>query len=213
MAVMDNKGNEEQVLVEAVKIWSNDVELFDKDNRIEVDPFINKYRKMSSDVNRAKYLEQVLKVRTYVPFEVLTFYADRIVKDGHFNEKGEYEQNSVNQYIRYCYSIFDLFTNLQLEASHFTATLNELFETRLFDTIIDIIPDDLIKRFDDIIAMKERDLHDNYYEPHAYVTRTVSKFAPRVADKVNKTLSMITDILGDMKDNGVINQLTASGKK
>ena len=117
----------------------------------------------------------------YVPFEEKQARANVIIENT-FYEKDEngnkyFHVNSVATHMFVFLTLVDMYTDIEIDYKKSLEQYNKLKETDGFDFIIPNISKSEITEFKIILESMKADIMTNEYEPHAYFSQQVKRFA------------------------------------
>ena len=175
------------------------------EKNITVENLIEKYEGFKSDSAKEAYLNQIIKFVDYIDFEVVQVICDGILINSCIDKNGEIKIDSCKKYLMYVYSIFDQYTNIEIDSTNWMKQFNMLYKNGLVDKVCKLMPERLMTTLDSVLKMKSDDMMTNYYEPHAFIKNQVVKYVPLVHKIIDKMLEGIENVDWN-KVNNAINQ-------
>lgn len=164
---------------------------------MKIKEFVEKYKKISTENLKEKFIKDELKVISYMPFVKKNTLVDKLVdistyvfedytkEDGTVGRRktDKIRVNSTIQYLLFCRLVIENYTNLIVETEGFFEEYDALKECGLLDKLMistetrpSLIPMDEIAELRNLISMKQSDIMTNYCEPHNYVSSLVERF-------------------------------------
>ena len=178
-------------------------------NTIEIDvrDFVNKYTKFSTTTAKESYLKTAVKFVDYINFEVVEVLCDQILANSYLDKNGNIKVDTCKKYIMYIYTIFNHYTNITVHSDKWMEEFNLLSKAGLVEAVCQLMPENLITTLDSILKMKSDDMMTNYYEPHAFISNQVLKYAPIIHGVIDKFLGGIEQIGKEVDWNGLVEVL------
>ena len=178
-------------------------------NTIEIDvrDLVNKYTKFSTTTAKESYLKTVVKFVDYINFEVVEVLCDQILANSCYDKNGNVKMNTCKKYIMYIYTIFDQYTNIAVHSDKWMEEFNLLSKAGLVEAVCQLMPENLITTLDSVLKMKTDDMMTNYYEPHAFISNQVLKYAPMIHGAINKIMEGIEKIGKEVNWNELVEGL------
>lgn len=175
--------------------------------KIDVKDFVNKYNKFSTTTAKESYLKTAVKFVDYINFEVVEVLCDQILANSCYDKNGNIKINTCKKYIMYIYTIFNQYTNIAVHSDKWMEEFNLLSKAGLVEAVCQLMPDNLITTLDSVLKMKTDDMMTNYYEPHAFISNQVVKYAPMIHGVIDKFLGGVEMISKEVDWNGLVNVL------
>ena len=174
---------------------------------IEVKDFVNKFKSLNTQAAKETYLKAVVKFINYMDFEVVQVLCDQILANSYYDKNGNIKVDTCKKYLMYIYIIFDQYTNITVHSDKWLEEFNSLNKYGLIETVCQLMPESLITTLDSVLKMKTDDLMTNYYEPHAFISNQVLKYAPMIHGVIDKMMEGIEKIRKEVDWNGLVESL------
>lgn len=140
--------------------------------------FVNEYKNMATDRLKEDYLKDNLHIKTYLPFLTKVTFADKLAKVTTLDkDTGNVNVKSDANYLLFCRTIIEQYTDLQVETEGFYEEYDLLNESGLLDKIMQMIPEKEIGEFKIICDMKKNDIIQNKYEMHSFISEQIERFS------------------------------------
>lgn len=166
--------------------------------------FVKKYNTMTTDRLKEDYLKDNLHIKTYLPFIEKVTLADKLVKVTILDkDTGNINVKSCINYLLFCRTIVEQYTDLQVETEGFYEEYDLLNESGLLDKITQMIPEKEIGEFKMIVDMKKNDLLQNKYENHAFISDQVERFGTLIGVTLKPIMEKISEQLENMTKEDV----------
>lgn len=159
---------------------------------------------------REQYLKKTLKITPYVPFVEKIVFADAILKVTMLDkESGRIHVDSNSEFLMMVRCFVEKWTNLKVENPGFHDEYDVLKVSGIFDKLFfgnpdakedPLIPYTEVVEFKEILARKREDLLTNRYEPHAYITEQVERFANISGIVIKPVLDRLADSIANLDD-------------
>ena len=125
--------------------------------------------------------------------------------------------NSVVQYVQFCRFIITTYTNLEIEDGSFIKDYDALKSSGLLDILIigddpPLIPANEIAEFRSILDMKAKDILTNEYEPHAFISNQIERFAMLSNVTLNPIIESVGEKIGSLPKE-TVNKIIDFAKK
>ena len=178
-------------------------------NTIEIDikNFVNRYNKFNTITAKESYLKTAVKFVDYINFEVVEVLCDQILANSCIDKNGTVKVNTCKKYLMYIYTIFDQYTNITVHSDKWMEEFNLLSKAGLIEAICQLMPENLITTLDSVLKMKSDDMITNYYEPHAFISNQVLKYAPMIHGVIDRFLGGVEKISKEVDWNELVNTL------
>ena len=168
--------------------------------------FAEKYNAMATDRLKEDYLNNNLHIKTYLPFLTKVTLADKLAKVTTLDkDTGNVNVKSDVNYLLFCRTIIEYYTDLQVETEGFYEEYDLLNESGLLDKIMQMIPEKEINEFKMICDMKKSDLLQNKYENHAFISEQVTRFGELIGTILKPALDKISEQLENLSDEDIEN--------
>ena len=168
--------------------------------------FVKKYNLIATDRLKEDYLKDNLHIKTYLPFLTKVTLADKLAKVTTLDkDTGNVNVKSDANYLLFCRTIIEYYTDLQVETEGFYEEYDLLNESGLLDKIMQMIPEKEINEFKMICDMKKSDLLQNKYENHAFISEQVTRFGELIGTILKPALDKISEQLENLSDEDIEN--------
>lgn len=171
--------------------------------KISVDDLIKGYDKLQSAQAKDRYLGEKVKYTEYTNFEVVCFYADKIIANTMFDKNGDIKVDSCQKYLQYVFALFCFYTNINVHANQWILEFNKLRRYGLLEKIIDGIPETEISTLDAVLEMKSNDAMTNYYNIQNWATKKLGEFYPYIAKGINEVLESLSKSFENLDENKI----------
>ena len=183
--------------------------------KISIKNFVERYKRMLQP-QKDNYIKEKLHIIPYLPFVNKLTVAERLVDfstflyENYTDENGETKRrktdkirvNSVVQYLLFCRTVIESYTNLTVESEGFYEEYDLLKTSGLFDVLFGsetndaLLPMDDISELKQIIKMRQEDVLYNETEIHSFVEKQVDRFKT-----LNEfTIMPLIDLLNEKKN-------------
>ena len=160
--------------------------------------FVEKYNQIATDRLKEDFVKNNLKITTYLPFLNKVIIADKLAEVTMLDkETGNVNIKSDVNYLLFCRSIIENYTDLQVETEGFYEEYDSLNESGLLDKIMQMIPEKEITEFKMICDMKKDDIIFNQSTPKAFINQQIE----RVSTILGVTLKPVLDKLATELEN------------
>ena len=156
--------------------------------KISIDDLIKGYDRLQSSQAKDRYLKEKIKYIEYTNFEVVCFYADRIIANSMFDKNGDIKVDSCQKYLQYIFTLLSFYTNIDTHAEQWILEFNKLKRYGLLEKIIEEIPEVEVNTLDAVLEMKSNDVMTNYYNIQNWATKKLGEFYPYIAKGINEIL-------------------------
>lgn len=188
--------------------------------KIGIKEFVEEYNKRIPQLQE-DYIKDNLVVTKYVPFvkkdalaqklvDVSTYkYEDYTKEDGTIGRRKTdiIQVNSTVQYLFFCRTIIENYTNLTIETEGFFEEYDMLKSSGLLDKLMvstetrpSLIPMEEIAELRSLVSMKQSDAMTNYATPQAYISNQVERFGTLLSVTLKPVLNKIADSLNTMNE-------------
>ena len=163
--------------------------------------YSNRIDKLKED-----YLNDNLHIKTYLPFLTKVTLADKLARITTLDKAtGNVNVKSDVNYLLFCRTIIEQYTDLKVETDGFYEEYDLLNESGLLDKIMQMIPEKEINEFKMICDMKKSDLLQNKYENHAFISEQVTRFGELIGTILKPALDKISEQLENLSDEDIEN--------
>lgn len=178
-------------------------------NMIEIDikDFVNKYSKFNTATAKETYLKTAVKFVDYMNFEIVEVLCDQILANSCMDKNGNVKVDTCKKYLMYIYTIFDQYTNITVHSDKWLEEFNLLSKAGLVEAVCQLMPENLITTLDSVLKMRTDDMMTNYYEPHAFISNQVLKYAPMIHGVIDKFLNGVEKISKEVDWNELVETL------
>lgn len=160
--------------------------------------FVEKYNQIATDRLKEDFVKNNLKITTYLPFLTKMTLADKLAKVTTLDkDTGNINVKSDINYLLFCRSIIENYTDLQVETKGFYEEYDSLNESGLLDKIMQMIPEKEITEFKMICDIKKDDIIFNQSTPKAFINQQIE----RVSTILGVTLKPVLDKLATELEN------------
>lgn len=174
---------------------------------INVNDFVNRYNKFNTATAKESYLKTAVKFVDYMNFEIVEVLCDQILVNSCMDKNGNVKVDTCKKYLMYIYTIFDQYTNIAVHSDKWLEEFNLLSKAGLVEAVCQLMPENLITTLDSVLKMRTDDMMTNYYEPHAFISNQVLKYAPMIHGVIDKFLNGVEKISKEVDWNGLIETL------
>lgn len=186
---------------------------------MKIKEFCEAYRNIATDSLKVKYVKENLEVREYVPFIEKCTAVERLINatmyqhedyidttDGSTKRRrtNNVKVNSLSQYLLFCRTVIEKYTNLEVETEGFYEEYDELKRCGLLDklmvgteTTLPLIPVGEIAELRSMLDMYRNDVISNYANPQSYIANQVE----RVSTIFSVTLKPVMDRIATAVEN------------
>lgn len=173
----------------------------------------------TTDQLKCSFINENLKIKPYISIIEKDGYAQAILNKSMYDQEEYTDEegnkkfrktdrikvNSVVQYVQFCRFIITNYTNLENEDGSFIKDYDALKSSGLLDILIigdentpPLIPVNEIAEFRSILDMKAKDILTNEYEPHAFISNQIERFAMLSNVTLNPIIEAVGEKIGDM---------------
>lgn len=166
--------------------------------------FVEKYNAIATDRLKEDYLKDNLHIKTYLPFLTKVTLADKLAKVTTLDkDTGNVNVKSDANYLLFCRTIIEQYTDLQVETEGFYEEYDLLNESGLLDKIMQMIPEKEIAEFKMICDFKQKDILTNQYEMHSYISNQVTRFGELIGVTLKPIMEKISEQIENMSEEDV----------
>ena len=171
---------------------------------MKIKEFTEKYNAIATDRLKEDYLNNNLHIKTYLPFLTKVTLADKLARVTTLDkDTGNINIKSDVNYLLFCRTIIEQYTDLQVETEGFYDEYDLMNESGLLDKIMQMIPEKEIAEFKMICDMKKSDLLQNKYENHAFISDQVERFGTLIGVTLKPMLDKLATELENMDDEKI----------
>lgn len=171
---------------------------------MKIKEFVEKYNLIATERLKEDYLKDNLKITIYVPFIKKVSYATTLAENTLIDkETGNVVVNSESNYLFFCRSIIELYTDLEIENNSFFEEYDLLNESGILDKIMQMIPEKEITEFKMICDMKKDDLLFNKSTPKAFINQQVERVSTILGVTLKPVLEDIANKFEKMSDEDI----------
>lgn len=166
--------------------------------------FCKKYNNIITDKLKESFINENLKINTYVPFVNKVTVANNLARITVLDkETGNVNVKSDVNYLLFCRIIIENYTNLKVETEGFFEEYDLLNESGLLDKIMQMIPEKEIKEFKMICDMKKDDLLFNQSTPKAFINQQIERITNIASVTLKPVLDKLATELENMDDSKI----------
>ena len=166
--------------------------------------FTEKYSAIATDRLKEDYLKDNLHIKTYLPFLTKVTLADKLAKVTMWDkDTGNVNVKSDVNYLLFCRTIIEQYTDLQVETEGFYEEYDLLNEFGLLDKIMQMIPEKEIKEFKMVVDMKKDDLLFNQSTPKAFINQQIERITNIASVTLKPVLDKLATELENMDDSKI----------
>lgn len=166
--------------------------------------FAEKYNAMATDRLKEDYLNDNLHIKTYLPFLTKVTLADKLAKVTTLDkDTGNVNVKSHANYLLFCRTIVEQYTDLKVETEGFYEEYDLLNESGLLDKIMQMIPEKEITEFKMICDMKKDDIIFNQSTPKAFINQQIERVSAILGITLKPVLEKISEQIENMSDEDV----------
>ena len=171
---------------------------------MKIKEFTEKYNAIATDRLREDYLNANLHIKTYLPFLTKVTLADKLAKVTTLDkDTGNVNIKSDVNYLLFCRTIVEQYTDLQVETEGFYEEYDLLNESGLLDRIMQTIPEKEITEFKMICDMKKDDIIFNQSTPKAFINQQVERVSNILGVTLKPVLEKISEQLENMDEKDI----------
>ena len=171
---------------------------------MKIKEFTKKYGAIATDKLKEDYLKDNLHIKTYLPFLTKVTLADKLAKVTTLDkDTGNVNVKSDINYLLFCRTIIEQYTDLQVETEGFYEEYDLLNESGLSDKIMQMIPEKEIAEFKMICDMKKDDIVCNQSTPKAFINQQIERVATILGVTLKPVLEKISEQIENMSEEDV----------
>ena len=173
----------------------------------------------TADQLKYSFINENLEIKPYASIIKKVGYAQAILNKSMYDQEEYTDEegnnrlrktdrikvNSVVQYVQFCRFIITTYTNLEIEDGSFIKDYDALKSSGLLDILIigddinpPLIPVNEIAEFRSILDMKAKDILTNEYEPHAFISNQIERFAMLSNVTLNPIIESVGEKIGSL---------------
>ena len=181
-----------------------------KEKKYTVKEFCEKYNVMNSEQNKIMFIEKIMN-RDYVPYEIKIAICKKIIENSYY-QKDEHGKilrlysNSTVLYMLYCLNLINQYTFIKIDFSNCLDEFNLLNKNSLLDILSNNIPDREKTEFRMILDMVEKDILQNEYEIHSFISNNVNVFSEILGSFISTSIDRFCSVIENM-DEKTLNKL------
>lgn len=175
--------------------------------------FVDKYNNIEGEKLRQSFVKDTLKIKKYIPFIQKVTYAELLAKSTMLNnETGEVRVNSTSNYLFFCRTLIQCYTDLTVENPAFYEEYDLLNETGALEMIMNLLPEKDVNEFKAICDMTKDDILYNRSTTQAFLGQQVEKVSMILGISLKPVLEKISQQLDNMSEED-INNMTGKIEK
>ena len=171
---------------------------------MKIKELTEKYSAMATDRLKDDYLNDNLHIKTYLPFLTKMTLADKLAKVTTLDkDTGNVNVKSDVNYLLFCRTIIEQYTDLQVETEGFYEEYDLLNESGLLDKIMQTIPEKEIAEFKMICDMKKDDIIFNQSTPKAFINQQIERITTIASVTLKPILEKLVDEFENIDDEKI----------
>lgn len=192
---------------------------------MKIKEFCEAYRNIATDSLKAKYVKENLEIKEYVPFIEKCTAIERLINvtmyqhedyidttDGSTKRRrtNNVKVNSLSQYLLFCRTVIEKYTNLEVETEGFYEEYDELKRCGLLDklmvgteTTLPLIPTSEIAELRSMIDMLRNDTLTNYANPQSYIANQVERVSTILSVTLKPVMDRIATAIESMDEKDI----------
>ena len=171
---------------------------------MKIKELTEKYNTIATDRLKEDYLNDNLHIKTYLPFLTKVTLADKLAKVTTLDkDTGNVNVKSDVNYLLFCRTIIEQYTDLQVETEGFYEEYDLLNESGLLDKIMQMIPEKEIAEFKMICDMKKDDIIFNQSTPKAFINQQIERVSTILGVTLKPVLEKISEQIENMSEEDV----------
>ena len=171
---------------------------------MKIKEFTEKYNAIATDKLKEDYLNANLHIKTYLPFLTKVTLADKLAKVTTLDkDTGNVNVKSDVNYLLFCRTIIEQYTDLQVETEGFYDEYDLLNESGLLDKIMQMIPEKEITEFKMICDMKKDDIIFNQSTPKAFINQQIERITTIASVTLKPILEKLVDEFENLDDKKI----------
>ena len=171
---------------------------------MKIKEFTEKYNTIATDRLKEDYLNDNLHIKTYLPFLTKVTLADKLAKVTTLDkDTGNVNVKSDVNYLLFCRTIIEQYTDLQVETEGFYEEYDLLNESGLLDKIMQMIPEKEITEFKMICDMKKDDIIFNQSTPKAFINQQIERITTIASVTLKPILEKLVDEFENLDDKKI----------
>lgn len=140
----------------------------------------------------------IMKIE-YLPIVNKINLCERVINATYYkkNEDGtkSLHIDSVSEHILFQLAIVDAYTNINIDFTHVIEEYDMLDRDEVLQEIWIMIPSREVEELKQMLAMKEKDIIQNEYEPHAFIANQVERFGTLVGVAATPVLEKLAEVI------------------
>lgn len=171
---------------------------------MKIREFTEKYNKIATNSLKNSFLNENIKVKTYIPYLTKVTLADKLAKITMSDSKtANVKINSSANYLLFLHIIIEQYTDLEIETDGFYEEYDLLNEFGLIDKIMQLIPEKEIAELKMLCDFSKNDFLANQYETHAFISSQVTRFGELIGVTLKPVLEKLTEQLENMDEDKI----------
>ena len=171
---------------------------------MKIKELTEKYNTIATDRLKEDYLNDNLHIKTYLPFLTKVTLADKLAKVTTLDkDTGNVNVKSDVNYLLFCRTIIEQYTDLQVETEGFYEEYDLLNESGLLDKIMQMIPEKEIAEFKMICDMKKDDIIFNQSTPKAFINQQIERITTIASVTLKPILEKLVDEFENLDDKKI----------
>lgn len=171
---------------------------------MKIKEFVEKYEAIATDRLKEDYLKNNLHIKSYLPFLTKVTLADKLAKVTTLDkDTGNVNVKSDVNYLLFCRTIIEQYTDLQVETEGFYEEYDLLNESGLLDKIMQMIPEKEITEFKMICDMKKDDIIFNQSTPKAFINQQIERITTIASVTLKPILEKLVDEFENLDDKKI----------
>ena len=192
---------------------------------MKIKEFCEAYRNITTDSLKAKYVKENLEIKEYVPFIEKCTAVERLINatmyqhedyidttDGSTKRRrtNNVKVNSLSQYLLFCRTVIEKYTNLEVETEGFYEEYDELKRCGLLDklmvgteTTLPLIPTSEIAELRSMLDMYRNDVITNYANPQSYIANQVERVSTILSVTLKPVMDRIVTAIENMDEKDI----------
>ena len=171
---------------------------------MKIKELTEKYGAIATDRLKEDYLNDNLHIKTYLPFLTKVTLADKLAKVTTLDkDTGNVNVKSDVNYLLFCRTIIEQYTDLQVETEGFYEEYDLLNESGLLDKIMQMIPEKEIAEFKMICDMKKDDIIFNKSTPKAFINQQIERLTTIASVTLKPILEKLVDEFENLDDKKI----------
>lgn len=169
--------------------------------------FCEQYNKLATQL-QDKFIKDNIKIKQYVPFLEKLSRAENLARNTMIDhETGNIKVNSASNYLFFCRSVIELYTDLQVETPGFFDEYDMLKSCGVLDKLMvgtkevaPLIPADELAEFSTLCDMAKSDIMTNKASTRAFIESQVDRFAMLTGTVIQPLMENVKDAIINLDD-------------